>query len=242
MYSKLKSAITGDLKIISSNYRPFIPVTILLLVIFLLSPFLPVHSHSSYLKYGVQPDKYFSLISITLVSMVPMLCGLAYGSSLSLKGKPVKTADSQKSPGGIKSSVYIRIFTLLLISFILIIISILIIKPVPAQGWLRTLYAAILLSFQAPAGFLYTGIKDLKRITGITLSVLYWLFIIALPVGLLLHHPWNHIVFFSPFYWTAWAWIIPSPVESLVCGTIAVILSAVMIIILFRARIKSSSD
>jgi hypothetical protein len=240
MSSKFKSAITGDMKIISSNYRPFIPVTLLLLVIFLLPAFLPVLSHSSYLKTGAQPAKYLTLISITLVSMVPVLCGLAYGKSLSSKGKPVKTADSQKSPADTKSSVFIRIFTLLLISFFLIILSILIIKPVPAQGWLRTLYAAILLSFQAPAAFLYCGIKDLKRMAGISLSVLYWLLIIALPVGLLLHHPWNRAACFSPFYWTAWAWMLKSPTASLIYGSVAFILTSIVIAILLRLFLRRS--
>ena len=238
MSGKLLNAITGDLKIISSNFRPFIPVAVLLLVIFLLPAFCPVISHSEYLKHRIEPDKYFTLVSITLVSMVPMLLGLAFGKALFRKERLVKGPYMEESQGETSGSLYIRIFTLLIISFILIIISILIVKPVPSQGWLRTLYAAILLSIQALAGLLYPGIRDLKKNALIVMSVLYWLFLAALPVGLLLHHPWNRAAFLSPFYWTAWAWIIPSPVESLVCGTITVILSAIIIFILFRARIN----
>ena len=91
MFSKLKNAIIGDMKIISSNYWPFIPVAILLLVIFILPAFFPVLSHSAYLKYGVQPEKYFTLISITLVSLIPMLCGLAYGNALLRKERLIRT-------------------------------------------------------------------------------------------------------------------------------------------------------
>lgn len=241
MFSKLKNAIIGDMKIISSNYWPFIPVAILLLVIFILPAFFPVLSHSAYLKYGVQPEKYFTLISITLVSLIPMLCGLAYGNTLLRKERLVKSAYPETSQIETKSFVYIRIFALLLISFILINLSILIIKPVPAQGWLRTLYAAILLSFQAPAGFLYTGIKDHKSIAGIALSVLYWLLIIALPAGLLLHHPWNRVACFSPYYWVAWAWMLKSPTGSMIYGSIAVILTSIVFVILLRLFLRRSA-
>ncbi len=241
MSSKLKSAKTGEMKFISSNYRPFIPVAILLFVILILPVFFPVISHSAYLKNGIQPDKYFTLISITLVSLVPMLCGLAFGNSLSRKERLVKNAGLQKSPGDTMSSVYMRILIVLLISFILIILCILIIKPVPAQGWLRSLYAAILLSLQAPAGFLHTNINDLKRIAGIILSVLYWLFIIALPVGLLLHHPWNRVACFSPYYWVAWAWLLKSPTASAIYGSIAFVLTSIVLIILLRLFFRRSA-
>jgi hypothetical protein len=241
MFSKLKSAINEDMKIISSNYRFYIPITILFLVIFLLPAFFPVHSHSAYLKSGVQPEKYITLISITLVSLVPMLCGLTYGNVLLYKEVLAKTADQKESFGVTKKIVYIRIFRLLLISFILINLSILIIKPVPAQGWLRTLYAAILLSFQAPAGFLYTGIQDLRRIAGITFSVLYWLFIIALPVGLLLHHPWNRVACFSPYYWVAWAWMLKSPAGSIIYGSVAVILTSIVSVMLLKLFLRRAA-
>jgi hypothetical protein len=133
---------------------------------------------------------------------------------------------------------YIGMFFALFISFLLIILSILIIKPVPAQGWLRTLYAAILLSLQAPAGFLYTGIKDLKRTTGIGLTILYWLFLIALPTGLLLHHPWNRIACFSPYYWIAWAWMLKSPAGAVIYGSVAVILTSIVLIIFLRLSFR----
>ena len=236
MFSKIKSAITGDMKIISSNYRPVIPIAILFLVIFLLPAFFPVLSHSAYLNYGLQPDKYYTLISVTLVSLIPMLCGIAYGNSIYRKEKLVEIAESEKSSGSAKLSVYIRMFSVFVLSFLLIILSILIIKPVPAQGWLRTLYAAILLSFQAPAAFLFPRIK--KRIAGIALSGLYWLFFIALPIGLLLHHPWNRGACFSPFYWVAWAWMLKSPAGAVIYGSAAVILTSILLIILLKLSFR----
>ena len=234
MYRKLLSAITGNMKFISSNYRLFIPVAVLLLVIFLLPAFYPVISHSEYLKHRIEPDKYFTLVSITLVSMVPMLLGLAFGKALFRKERLVKGPYMEESQGETSGSLYIRIFTLLIISFILIIISILIVKPVPSQGWLRTLYAAILLSIQALAGLLYPGIRDLKKNALIVMSVLYWLFLAALPVGLLLHHPWNRVACFSPYYWVAWAWMLKSPAGSMIYGSIAFLLTSIVLIILLR--------
>jgi membrane-associated HD superfamily phosphohydrolase len=238
MFSKLKSAITGDMKIISSNYRPFVPVAILLLVIFLLPVFFPVLSHSAYINYGMRPDKYLTLISVTLVSLIPILFGIAYGNSLYRKERLVEIANSEKSSAEEKFSVYIRLFSVFIFSLFLIILSILIIKPVPAQGWLRTLYASILLSFQAPAGFLFLRIKDNKRIAEIGLSGLYWLFLIALPIGLLLHHPWNRIACFSPFYWVAWAWMLKSPAGAVIYGSVAVILTTIVLLIMLRIFLR----
>jgi membrane-associated HD superfamily phosphohydrolase len=234
MFSKLKSAITGDMKIISSNYRPFIPVAILLLVIFILPAFFPVLSRSAYTYYGMHPDKYYTLISVTLVSLIPMLCGIAFGTSLYRKESLIGIEDSERSADGPGLSVFIRMFVVLFFSLLLIMLSILIIKPVPAQGWLRTIYAAILLSFQAPAGFLFPRIKDLKRTAGVALSGLYWLFLIALPIGLLLHHPWNRVACFSPFYWVAWAWMLKSPAGAVIYGSVAVILTSIVLLILLR--------
>jgi len=165
-----------------------------------------------------------------------MLCGIAYGNSIYRKEKFVEIAESEKSFGSAKLSVYIRMFSVFVLSFLLIILSILIIKPVPAQGWLRTLYAAILLSFQAPAAFLFPRIK--KRIAGIALSGLYWLFFIALPIGLLLHHPWNRVACFSPFYWVAWAWMLKSPAGAVIYGSAAVILTSILLIILLKLSFR----
>ena len=241
MLSKFKSAFFTDLKAISLNKRILIPLCILILVIILIPFCIHVVTHHEYLYHGVQPAKFYTLISITLVALIPVLTSIAYGNLLSDKTYAVAIKGSTEVSGNVPDSTYIRIFTLLLISFILINLSILIIKPVPAQGWLRTLYAAILLSFQAAAGFLYTGIKDHKRIAGIALSVLYWLFIIALPVGLLLHHPWNRVACFSPYYWIAWAWMLKSPTGSMIYGSVAVILTSIVITILLRLFLRRSA-
>lgn len=234
MLTKFKSTFIADIKIISLNYRLLIALFILLVIIILFPVCFPAVSHSVYLKTGVQPAKYYTLLSITLVALIPVLTAIAYGKLMSDKKPLTKMKSSNTVSGIVPDSLYVRIFASLAISFALIILSIWIIKPVPSQGWLRTIYAAGLLSVQAPFVLLLIGSSVAKRISGPVLIKFYWIFLIALPLGLLVHHPWNYFAFFSPFYWIAWAWMIKPPVESIVCGSIAVILSSVFLFILLK--------
>jgi hypothetical protein len=88
------------------------------------------------------------------------------------------------------------------------------------------MFAAFLLSIQSPFVFMFISAFTENRNSGSAISRLYWIFLIAAPLGLLLHHPWNYFVFFSPLYWVAWAWIVHSPLDSLIYGSIAVILTS----------------
>jgi membrane-associated HD superfamily phosphohydrolase len=232
MWGNLKSTILEDLKLISLNYRLLIALASLFVIIILLPLFFPAVSHSVYLNTGLQPAKYYTLISITIVSLIPVLTGIAYGRIVTGKTPLTTIKDSDGITRYVTDSTYIRIFISLVISFIVIIISIWLIKPVPSQGWLRTLYAAGLLSVQTPFVFLLMGSQADKAIPGMGILKFYWIFLLALPLGLLVHHPWNYFAFFSPFYWIAWAWMIKPPVESVLCGSIAVILSIVFLFLL----------
>jgi hypothetical protein len=189
----------------------------------------------------VQPAKYYTLISITLVALIPVLTGIAYGKLMPDKTSLTGISVPKENKGKIQDSTYIRIFTSLVISLILILLSIWLINPVPSQGWLRTLYAAMLLSVHAPFILLLVGGTGNKKIAGLGLSKLYWIFLLALPLGLLVHHPWNYFAFFSPFYWIAWAWMINPAVESVLCGSIAVILSSVFLFILLKYYLTKRS-
>jgi hypothetical protein len=71
-----------------------------------------------------------------------------------------------------------------------------------------------------------------KRRKRFVFSGFYWILLIVVPLGLLLHHPWNYFTFFSPFYWISWAWVIPLPTDSFIYGAIAIVLTSVAIIIL----------
>jgi hypothetical protein len=234
MWGNFKSTILEDIKSISLNYRLLIAMCILIVIIILMPVCFPAVSHSIYLKTGVQPAKYYTLISVTLVSLIPVLTGIAYGRIITDKTPLTTIKGSDDVTRYVTDSTYIRIFSSLVISFILIMLSIWLIKPVPSQGWLRTLYAAGLLSLHAPFVFLLIGSQADKGIPMPGLIKFCWIFLLALPLGLLVHHPWNYFAFFSPFYWIAWAWMIKPPLESVLCGSIAVILSIVFLFILLK--------
>ena len=123
-------------------------------------------------------------------------------------------------------------------SFVLVMITILLTKPVPSQGWLRTLFAAVMLSLQSPLVFLYISSLKGSRVLSSAYSRLFWLVLIAAPIGLMLHHPWNYLAFFSPMYWVSWAWIVPSPMEGLIYGSIALIITSAAVIVFFRKYLR----
>jgi hypothetical protein len=242
MLRKFKSAIIADLKLISLNYRILIPLCIIFLINILIPFFLHVVTHHEYLYHGVQPAKYYTLISITLVTLIPVLTGIAWGRLMAEKTHQVSNKSSIKVAGYNSDSTYVRIFTSLLISFILIILSIWLLNPVPSQGWLRTLYAAGLLSVQAPFILILIGIRTHIKIAGPALIKCYWILLIALPLGLLVHHPWNYFAFLSPFYWIAWAWMIKPPLQAIICGSIAVFISSAFLFLLLKYYLRRHSS
>jgi hypothetical protein len=75
-------------------------------------------------------------------------------------------------------------------------------------------------------------------VQGLALSKLYGVFLAAVPLGLILHHPWNYLAFFSPLYWISWAWIIPSFAESLMYGAIASLITVGCMFVFFRYFLK----
>jgi hypothetical protein len=242
MWSKLKSTFFEDLKIISLNHRLLIALSILVLIVIILPVCFPAVSHSAYLKTGVQPAKNYTLISLTLIALIPVIIGIAYGKIMSDEVQQKKNNDPGMINRNTPDSTYIRIFTSLTISFILVFLSIWFLKPVPSQGWLRTLYGAMLLSVQTSFVLLLIAGTGAKKIAGISLSIFYLVFLIALPFGLLVHHPWNYLAFFSPFYWIAWAWMIRPQVEAILCGSIAIILSSIVLFILLRYYLRRHSE
>ena len=236
MWKKFKEQIFADLKIISLNYRFLISLGVLFLLIILILVCLPLVTHSDYLKYGLQPTKYYSLVSISLVALIPVFAGIVFGSINPAEMPDTPYDDLDKGAGNVSSSILFRALTCLVFSFLLIMLSIWLIKPVPTQGWLRTIYAALILSFQAPTAMLmYTKSGSFKDKSNPFLLP-YWITIIMLPVGLMLHHPLNYPAFISPFYWSAWAWMIQSPVQSIICGAIALFLTAALCFVSVHSR------
>ncbi len=234
MWSRFKNAFSADIKSISLNYRILIVPSVLFLIIILLPLCIHAPSHSEYMKYGLQPDKYYTLVSITLIALIPVLTGIVFGKIISEEVQPADTGGSDAMPETQHDALYVRVFASVVISFILITLSVWHIEPVPMQGWLRTLFAEMLLSIQSPFVLLFIFAAESKKAVRSVLTWLYWIFLIALPAGLLVHHPWNCFAFFSQFYWIAWAWMIRSPVQGLICGSISVILTSIILIILLK--------
>ena len=116
----------------------------------------------------------------------------------------------------------------------MVLVSIVTVDPVPSEGWLRTIFISILLSFQTPLVFIFIGGMAGNKVEGFALTKLYGIFLVTVPLGLLLHHPWNYFLFFSPLYWISWSWVTSSPSESLLYGAIAMFLTLGGISLLIR--------
>jgi hypothetical protein len=191
-------------------------------------------------KTGFQVNNYYSVVAITLVCFIPYLIGMLFANEL-IGERDFQSSDLLVLPSDRKNFLLIRMLFIAFVCFVLLLLTILLIKPVPSEGWLRNLFAAFLLSIQSP--FICLMIRTLawKKVKQIPVFIVSLIFLIAVPFGLLVHHPWNYFAFFSPLYWLAWAWIIRSPLESLEYGIIALILTLVILIILIRNFLRKNT-
>ena len=241
MCNIFRSLILADIKVIFYNSKLLISCMILLSVIILLTLFYPEISDYIFSNYGILTDNYYPLTALTLIALIPMLFGILYGFILLNEIKESISAGSKIAHATRRNYMHIRIIFVAALSFILVITAIFFTNPVPDQGWLRTLFAALLFSVQSVFCLLFIGSLGKTKIFGLALSRVYWIFLIVLPLGLLLHHPWNYLAFFSPLYWVTWAWIVQSPVESLIYGSIAVIMTVSVAIMLYSRYINKQT-
>ena len=211
-----------------------------LVILFLLKIIFPLLGQLTFSKTGFQVNNYYSVVAITLVCLIPYLNGLFYAHKLRDE-KVFISSDLQSTPDSRNNILLIRVFFVTFLSFVFVLLSILLTNPVSTEGWLRNLFAACILATQTSFLCLLfvsaTNIK-MRRFYGFAICCLY---LITVPFGLLVHHPWNYFAFFSPLYWVAWAWIIRSPVESLEYGIIAIIITMVMLIILTRNFLRKNT-
>lgn len=241
MWDRYKSSLIADINIIlhdktllAQSLAPFVLIIILRFLFTPLSGFI-------FSKTGFLLDNYYSLAAITFVSVIAIFPGMLYAFVL-LGEKDLHIVHVEEVfPADRFKFLLMRMTISAFISFVLVIITIILAKPVPTEGWLRTLFSAFLLSIQSPFVFLFISSLAEKKIEGLALSRLYWIFLIAVPSGLLLHHPWNYFTFFSPLYWVSWAWIVKSPAESLIYGSIALILTSGAIMIFFRHFLRKNA-
>jgi hypothetical protein len=203
-------------------------------ILFLLKIVFPLFAQLTFSKTGFQVNSYYSVVAIPLVCLLPYLIGMLF--EYNLIGN--KSSDFPAAPGPNKSFLLVRMLLVAFISFVFILLTILLTDPVPSEGWLRNLFAALLLSFQAPFICLMIRTLVLKKVKQIPVFIVSLIFLIAVPFGLLVHHPWNYLVFFSPFYWVAWAWIIKIPVEGFMYGAISVIITSVALTVFLSSLLR----
>jgi hypothetical protein len=235
MQSRFKSSFYIDINAILRNRTFLVRILILFILLISLKFFFPLFYSLIYSKTGFQPGSYFSLTAITLIMIIPLITGMAYTDTL-------KNEDALHVINNHEDTDFDRIKYLLqkmifpaFFSFILVMIAVILAKPVPAEGWLRTLLAGFLFSIQSLVVFLFEAVPAGRRNPGVASNWIYGLFVIVVPLGLLLHHPWNYFSFFSPLYWIACSWMVRSPYDSMIYGLIALILtSAAMLALLWH--------
>jgi hypothetical protein len=234
MWGSFKSSFIADCNIILHDKTLLARILAPFILILLLKFVFPLLSGVIFSKTGFLLDKYYSLVAITFVSVIPMLSGMVY-AFIKINEKDLNTmrAEAVASEDRYKF-LLLRMTIPVLISFVLVMITIILVKPVPTEGWLRNLFATGLLSIQSAFVFQFISSLSVNRVSGLAVSRIYWIFIITVPLGLLFHHPWNYLAFFSPLYWISWAWVVPNPAESFVYGVIAFILTSGSILMLLR--------
>jgi hypothetical protein len=184
-------------------------------------------------------DRYYSIAAITLISAVPIIYGLIF--SFMHQAESHSSVNNDGLTGtDLKWHFKLRMAFSVILSFGMILPLIYLADAVPTEGWLRSIYAAFLFSVMTSLVFLFTicFARDVKRQK--LVFFISALFLMTVPSGLLLHHPWNYFIFFSPFYWTGWAWVIVSPAESMVYGMISLAITAIFSLICFRHFFRNS--
>jgi len=171
-------------------------------------------------------DRYYTVTAITLISGIPFIYGLVFSfihlkelNTVSGEGAEFELPDT-------KSFLISRMAFPSILSFVMVLPVIYLTDAVSTEGWLRSIYAALLLAVMSPFIFLFADCFGGNRKNWLFVSLISLIFLITVPSGLLLHHPWNYFAFFSPFYWVSWAWVIPSAAESMLYGLIALTITS----------------
>lgn len=239
MFSRIIiNSFKADIKFIARDPMLLMASIAPLFLILLLRLVFPVLSDFIYEKFEFQIFQYYSIAAITMVSLIPMLFGMVYSFILLDESDAHILQVISVTPAGRNNFLYMRMIVPAFLSFILVLLTIFFTNPMPSEGWLRSLFVSILLASQVPFVFLFIGSLARNKVEGLALSKFYGIFLITVPFGLLLHNPWNYLNFFSPLYWISWAWVSQDPVESLMYGGIAVIITAGCVVWLFRHFLK----
>jgi fluoroquinolone transport system permease protein len=238
----LLNSFKADLKFIVRDPMLLMASVAPLFLILLLRLVFPILSDFIYLKFEFQIYQYYSVTAITMVSLIPMLFGMVYAFILLDESDAHILQVISVTPAGRNNFLFMRMIVPAFLSILMVLLTIIFTNPVPSEGWLRSFFLSILLSFQVPFVFLFIGSLARNKVEGLALSKFYGIFLIAVPLGLILHHPWNYLAFFSPLYWVSWAWIASTLTESLLYGVISMILTSGSILILFRHFLRKHAN
>jgi hypothetical protein len=221
-------------RIIWGSFLTFLGIVLVMKFIF------PLIGQVTFSKTGFQVNSYYSLIVITLVCLFPYLIGILYAKVISDE-RGYRSSDHSTSIGN-NNFLLIRMLFTVFVCFLFVLLTSILLKPVPTEGWLRSLFATCLISIQAPFVCMMNCTLNKKKVKRFFIFVFCSIFLITILFGLLVHRPWNYFVFFSPLYWVAWSWVIGSPLESLLYGTISLIITSVALIIFMNSLLRSNSS
>ena len=181
--------VARDPMLLVASLAPFFMILLLRLGFPLLSEFV-------FRKTGFQLDNYYTLIAITIVCVIPLLFGMIYAFMLLDESDLHILQVISVTPAGKMNFLYMRMMVPVFLSFILVWLSIILTNPVMTEGWLRTIYISILLAIQSAFVLLFIGSLARNKVEGFALSKFYGIFLAAVPLGMILHHPWNYLAFF----------------------------------------------
>jgi hypothetical protein len=235
----LRDLLKTDLKLIihkpvllSALMIPFILVLILKFIF----PFI-----SSLISSGsrLQPENYFTIISIILIFSIPLVVGILLSTSFS--NRNLLSAPSQDYQKEVNVIFLIRIAESLFLSFVLVLLTIVIINPVSSEGWLRAIFVSALLSLQSVHIIFLITNRIYHKANNTIIYFICALLLIAVPAGLLLKSPLNCLAFFSPLYWISWAWVTSVQIESIISGTISVVIITGPVLLIYRILFRKKS-
>jgi hypothetical protein len=234
MTNKLLKLFISDIKYIlrvpALLFALLWPVIITLFLLYLYPVISGLVRSEAVPSYG----RYYTVTAITLIASVPFIYGLLFSfTHMKESHSPGNNIpDTAKKDAG--RNLIMRMLYSAFLNFITVLPAVYLTDAVSTEGWLRSIYAAILLTVMT--SFIYLFATCIARvIENLKIAILVSaILLVTVPAGLLLHHPWNYFIFFSPFYWVSWAWVIPSPAESLTYGIISLLIAAASMLIFYR--------
>ena len=226
MWSSLKS----DLKSITQGRILINAILAMLIIILFLKFIFPLISGFIFSKNGTEIYNYYPIIAITLISVIPVIIGILIAYTYNKQDDLI----IQVSPSEKIIFIIIKMMFPTISGYLMILITAFVTDPVPSQGWLRTIFISALLSGQTTLIFLLIVILAVKKTDRVAISILPLVFIASVPFGLLVHHPWIYLAFFSPLYWISWAWVIPGAGESIIYGGISLLLTIGGSLVIYR--------